>query len=81
MDNGREAEGDENDESSEDENDGQGTSEKPTRSMTCGSSSAYREFLNFLGSGCSGSPLQGYPAVLVILSTIPKTVRPESVDS
>lgn len=77
MDSVREAEGDENDESSEDENGGQEASKKLTHSMT---SSAYREFLSFLGSGCAGSPLQGYPAVLVILSTIPKTVRLESVD-
>jgi len=38
-------------------------------------SQAYREFLQFLELGCSGSPLQGYPAVLIILSTIPSSVR------
>lgn len=81
VDSVKEAEGDENDESSEDENDGQGKSEKPTLSITYGTSSAYREFLSFLGSGCAGSPIQGYPAVLVILSTIPKNVRPESTGS
>lgn len=35
---------------------------------------AYREFLQFLELGCSGSPHQGYPAVVVIVSTIPFSV-------
>ena len=35
---------------------------------------AYREFLQFLELGCSGSPLQGYPTVIIILSTIPPSV-------
>lgn len=38
-------------------------------------SKAYPEFLQFLELGCGGSPLQGYPAALVILSTIPPSVR------
>lgn len=38
-------------------------------------SAAYREFLQFLELGCSGSPLQGYPTVIVIISTIPPSVR------
>ena len=80
VDSVREGEGDQNDESSEDEKDG-AKSERPTHPMTYGTSSAYREFLSFLGSGCAGSPIQGYPAVLVILSTIPKNVRPESTGS
>jgi len=33
-------------------------------------SEAYQEFLQFLQLGCSGSPLQGYPVVVVILSTL-----------
>lgn len=37
-------------------------------------SKSYPEFLQFLELGCNGSPLQGYPAVLVILSTIPCAV-------
>jgi E3 ubiquitin-protein ligase listerin len=36
---------------------------------------AYQDFLRFLELGCSGSPLQGYPTVVVILSTIPPPVR------
>ena len=38
-------------------------------------SQAYIEFLRFLQLGCSGSPLQGYPTVMIILSTIPSSVR------
>lgn len=38
-------------------------------------SPAYREFLQFLELGCSGSPLQGYPTIIVIISTIPPSVR------
>ena len=38
-------------------------------------SQAYLEFLQFLQLGCSGSPLQGYPTVMIILSTIPSSVR------
>lgn len=39
---------------------------------------AYSEFLQFLELGCSGSPTQGYPTIVVILSTIPSSVRPLS---
>ncbi|GBE89079.1 hypothetical protein SCP_1500820 [Sparassis crispa] len=39
-----------------------------------GPSKAYREFLQFLELGCAGMPLQGYPTVLVILSTIPSSI-------
>ncbi|OBZ77520.1 E3 ubiquitin-protein ligase listerin [Grifola frondosa] len=35
---------------------------------------AYEEFLQFLALGCSGSPVQGYPAMLVVLSTIPSSI-------
>ncbi|KAG6901384.1 hypothetical protein C0995_012648 [Termitomyces sp. Mi166 len=38
------------------------------------SSMAYREFLGFLERGCNASPVQGYPAVVVILSTIPSSI-------
>jgi hypothetical protein len=37
-------------------------------------SQAYCELLTFLEQGCSGSPLQGYPIVIIILSTIPSSV-------
>jgi hypothetical protein len=39
-----------------------------------GASPAYEEFLGFLRSGCSGSPVEGYPTVLIIVSTIPSSV-------
>ncbi|EIN09055.1 hypothetical protein PUNSTDRAFT_102600 [Punctularia strigosozonata HHB-11173 SS5] len=32
------------------------------------------EFLQFLALGCSGSPLQGYPVVVLVLSTIPPSL-------
>ncbi|KIJ37270.1 hypothetical protein M422DRAFT_33818 [Sphaerobolus stellatus SS14] len=35
---------------------------------------AYTEFLAFLALGCNGSPVQGYPTVLVILSTLPRKI-------
>lgn len=35
----------------------------------------YRQFLHFLETGCGGSPTQGYPALVVILSTIPSEVK------
>ena len=37
-------------------------------------SQAYIEFQQFLQLGCSGSPVQGYPTVVVIISTIPTSV-------
>lgn len=37
-------------------------------------SGAYQEFLQFLELGCSGAPIQGYPTVVIILSTIPPSV-------
>ncbi|KAF8151620.1 hypothetical protein B0H34DRAFT_801324 [Crassisporium funariophilum] len=38
-------------------------------------SRAYQEFLRFLQLGCSGSPQQGYPTVVLIVSTIPSSGR------
>lgn len=35
----------------------------------------YNKFLRFLELGCGGSPSQGYPALVVILATIPSEVR------
>ncbi len=34
----------------------------------------YHKFLKFLQSGCNGSPLEGYPIVVLVLSTIPHAV-------
>ncbi|KAG6916946.1 hypothetical protein DXG01_004633 [Tephrocybe rancida] len=39
---------------------------------------AYEEFLRFLELGCSGSPLQGYPTVVIIVSTIPSSILASS---
>ncbi|TFY74718.1 hypothetical protein EWM64_g9295, partial [Hericium alpestre] len=36
-------------------------------------SQAYQEFLRFLQLGASGSPTEGYPTVLIIVSTIPSS--------
>ncbi|KAI0646534.1 hypothetical protein C8Q79DRAFT_910042 [Trametes meyenii] len=47
---------------------------KPSTTAPATSSHAYTEFLQFLATGCSGSPVQGYPTVLVILSTIPPSI-------
>lgn len=37
-------------------------------------SEAYTEFLQFLELGCSGSPVDGYPLLLVVLAGMPKSV-------
>ncbi|KAI0305195.1 hypothetical protein B0F90DRAFT_1702407 [Multifurca ochricompacta] len=37
-------------------------------------SPGFTDFLQFLEIGCGGSPQQGYPAVLVILSSIPSSI-------
>ena len=49
-------------------------------SNTC-RSIAYQEFLRFLELGCFGSPSQGYPTIVIILSTIPSPVCVELHDS
>ena len=43
-----------------------------------GRSPGFADFLQFLELGCGGSPLQGYPAVLAILHSIPSSVRTQS---
>ncbi|KAG9100434.1 hypothetical protein FRC06_004143 [Ceratobasidium sp. 370] len=37
---------------------------------------AYIDFLNFLQLGCLGSGVQSYPAVVIVLSTLPSTILP-----
>ncbi|QRW10625.1 E3 ubiquitin-protein ligase listerin [Ceratobasidium sp. AG-Ba] len=37
---------------------------------------AYLDFLNFLQLGCLGSGIQSYPAVCIVLSTIPPAILP-----
>lgn len=72
-----------NDNKKDDEEDGDygsevesdGESQHVTKTITQKQpSQAYLEFLQFLQLGCS-SPLQGYPTVVVIISTIPSSVR------
>ncbi|KAJ3841743.1 hypothetical protein F5878DRAFT_577882 [Lentinula raphanica] len=44
-------------------------------------SRAYEYFLSFLSRGCNGSPVQAYPAVMVVLSTIPSDILLASYSS
>ncbi|KZT28004.1 hypothetical protein NEOLEDRAFT_1059411 [Neolentinus lepideus HHB14362 ss-1] len=77
----------ENDEGSDSEAEsGEDDEHEPPRvekSETPKRSQAYEEFLQFLQLGCSGSPLQGYPTVVIILSTLPPSflVYPNLSDS
>ena len=41
-------------------------------------SKAYSDFLRFLQCGCGGSPLNGYPTIVIVLSTIPPSVNDSS---
>ncbi|KAK7439775.1 hypothetical protein VKT23_017349 [Stygiomarasmius scandens] len=74
---GREEEEEEENEDGEDGEDGEeettnAKGEKDIRRQLV--SLAYLDFLQFLQLGCSGSPIQGYPTVVIILSTIPSEV-------
>jgi hypothetical protein len=66
---------------SDEEDDGSDAEEEPnlqvasTRISKDRQSPGFTDFLQFLELGCGGSPSQGYPAVLVILSSIPPSVR------
>jgi len=64
-----------NDEDSEDGDKSQENHQKYERlPETIKPSLAYQDFLRFLQLGCSGSPVEGYPTVVIILSTIPSSV-------
>jgi hypothetical protein len=70
---------DDEDEGDDDEDEvdpegGPGRGSQPTAEKSTKPSLSYQEFLQFLQLGCLGSPVQGYPAVVVILSTIPSSV-------
>ncbi|KAF9556293.1 hypothetical protein CPC08DRAFT_820566 [Agrocybe pediades] len=52
--------------------------EASTSSATVQRSRAYEEFLQFLRSGCSGSPMQGYQTVVIVVSTIPTSILTSS---
>lgn len=73
--NADETQGDESDE----DGDGSDMEDDVKKSLSEGvnitrPSRAYQEFLGFLESGCAGAPLQGYPAVVVFVSTIPSSI-------
>ena len=65
---------------SDEEDDGSSAEEEanvqavPTQVGKDRRSAGFEDFLQFLELGCGGSPLQGYPAVIVILSSIPPSV-------
>lgn len=67
---------DEDDESSDEEGepDDEGTEADANKLADSTDSPGYRSFLQFLGQACSGSPIHGYPTVVVIISTIPPSV-------
>lgn len=65
---------DEDEDDDDDEGEAQPKPEKPSTEPV--PSQAYTEFLQFLATGCSGSPAQGYPTILIVLSTIPPRVSP-----
>lgn len=56
------------------EGDGSSDEEDEERHPPLKTRPAYDEFLQFLQLGCSGSPIQGYPTVVIIISTIPSSV-------
>ena len=53
---------------SDDGEDSEPDNEGPTKPA------AYADFLQFLQLGCSGSPIQGYPIVVIVLSTLSSPV-------
>ncbi|EMD34704.1 hypothetical protein CERSUDRAFT_116892 [Gelatoporia subvermispora B] len=71
----REDDGHESDEdaSSDEESGSEADAPRPRKAerKPVGPSQAFHEFLQFLELGCGGAPVQGYPAVIIILSTIP----------
>lgn len=75
MDRFRETEQHNQDDSNSDsENDSESGKKEGLITNTNAKSLAYQEFLQFLQLGCSGSPLQGYPTVVIVISTIPSLV-------
>lgn len=46
----------------------------PTKAEGKAKLAAYGDFLQFLQLGCAGSPAQGYPTVVIILSTLSSPV-------
>ncbi|KAG1779464.1 hypothetical protein EV702DRAFT_1178536 [Suillus placidus] len=65
---------DKNEDGDDSDSDSEELGPKSSSTLKEHSSEAYREFLQFLELGCAGSPIDGYPMVLVVLSTIPSSV-------
>ncbi|KAH9988778.1 hypothetical protein BJV74DRAFT_459602 [Russula compacta] len=63
-----------NESESDEEDDGSGAEEQPKVQPADRRSPGFADFLQFLELGCGGSPLQGYPAAIVILSSIPPSI-------
>lgn len=76
SDSGSDTESDSDSEAEIDSDDDDVVADAPIKSPPNGQlvSEAYTEFLQFLELGCSGSPVEGYPLVLVILAGIPQSV-------
>lgn len=67
-----------NESESDEEDDASGAEEGPKTqpaSAPVARSPGFVDFLQFLELGCGGSPTQGYPAIIVIISSIPSSVR------
>ena len=70
------------DESGEEASGGKASAHQPTSNATDVAASqapkSYIAFLQWLQTGCAGSPALGYPAVLVFVSTLPQQILPSS---
>ncbi|KAG8925869.1 listerin E3 ubiquitin protein ligase 1 [Tulasnella sp. 418] len=69
------------DEDDEDEENEDGDEEDTQAEPKEFKSISYVEFLEFLRLGCGGSPVQSYPIIIVVLSTIPRQVLPLTYSS
>lgn len=66
----------ESDSDSDSDKEDDDSKQQPTAPVVQGGRSpGFADFLQFLELGCGGSPLQGYPAVLAFLHSIPSSVR------
>ncbi|KAG8958385.1 hypothetical protein FRC03_009184 [Tulasnella sp. 419] len=68
-------EGDEDEENEDEDEEENQIASKELKSIS------YVEFLEFLRLGCGGSPVQSYPIIIVVLSTIPRQVLPLTYSS
>ncbi|EJD05481.1 uncharacterized protein FOMMEDRAFT_103536 [Fomitiporia mediterranea MF3/22] len=75
--------GENDEESDDDSSEGNKDTEdnEKTETTSQSHSEAFREFLLFLELGCYGSPAQGYPTIVIILSTIPPPIIGKEPDS